>query len=102
MPHIIRLRGAWESTPVENRTHHVRNFGRPKTLDAHERVWLVCQNVPGPFAVSLNEQVVAENSDIGSFAADITDLLQARNTILFAVASTEPLGEVCIEIRETN
>jgi hypothetical protein len=99
MPHIIRLRGAWDSISVEDRTHHVRNFGRPRTLDADEQVWLVCQNIPGPVEVYLNEQVIGGNRESGSFAADITDLLQARNTILFAVASPESLGEVSIEIR---
>jgi hypothetical protein len=100
MPHIIRLRGGWESIPSEDRVHHSRNFGRPRTLDAHERVWLICQNVPGPFEVYLNGQAIGGNREMGSFAADITDLLQTRNTILFAVTSSEPLGEVCIEIRE--
>jgi hypothetical protein len=99
MPHIIRIRGAWESIPSGDCTHHSRNFGRPRTLDAHERVWLICQNVPGPVEVYLNGQAIGENREMGSFAVDITDLLQTRNIVLFAVTSSEPLGEVSIEIR---
>jgi hypothetical protein len=99
MSHIIRLRGAWESIPHEDGVNHIRSFGRPRTLDAYEQVWLVCLCVPGYFEVSLNGQALGGKHESGSFAADISDLLQARNTVCFVVTSSEPLGEVSIEIR---
>lgn len=99
MPHIIHLRGAWEITSSVDVTRHSRNFGRPRTLDENECVWLLCQSIPGPVEVYLNGQLLAGNHEAGLFAADITDLLQPRNTILFAVTSSEPLGEVSLEIR---
>jgi hypothetical protein len=97
--HRIRLRGAWETTSTADRTHHARKFGRPRTLDARERVWLVCESVPGPVEVSVNGQPVGTLAAAGPFAADITEQLRERNAVLFAVASDRPLGEVRIEIR---
>jgi hypothetical protein len=99
MPHIIRLRGAWECTSSAGITSHSRNFGRPRTLEANERVWLICRSVPGPADVFLNAEKVGENRETGSLAIDITQRLQPRNTIRFEVAADEPLGEVVIEIR---
>jgi hypothetical protein len=98
--HQIRLRGAWEITSVGPRTHHARKFGRPRTLDAHERVWLVCESVPGAVDVSVNGQTVGTLAEAGPFAADITRQLRERNVVLFAVSSDQPLGELRIEIRE--
>jgi len=99
MTHIIRLRGAWESTSSSATTHHSRKFGRPRTLEAHERVWLVCENVPGPNEVSINGKVIGGSREKGPFAVDITDVLEPRNQVLFSVDSSDPLGEVTLEIR---
>jgi hypothetical protein len=102
MPHIIRLRGAWECTSSAGITSHSRNFGRPRTLEFDERVWLICRSVPGRVDVFLNAVKVGENRDIGSLAIDITERLQPRNTIRFEVAANDPLGEVVIEIRASK
>ncbi len=98
MTHVIRLRGAWETKFHGGIAHHARNFGRPRTLDAGEQVWLVCAHLPGPGAVTLNGQVVGQVNESGPFAADVTGRLQVRNTVHFAVGSADPLGEVTIEI----
>jgi hypothetical protein len=71
-------------------------------VDVRERVWLVCQHVPGSYEAMLNGQVIGADDTGGTFAADISDRLQHRNTIVFAVASPEPLGDVWIEIRTAN
>jgi len=97
--HRIRLGPPWEVTADGATTCHSRNFGRPRTLGPGERVWLVCESVPGPVAVSVNGQVVGTPAASGPFAADVTDLLRPRNTVAFAVASGAPLGGVAIEIR---
>src|SRR5580700_9620692 len=98
MSHIIRLRGAWEITSSPGTTHHSRKFGGPRTLEAHERVWLVCESVPGPHDVTLNAQLIGGNKEKGPFSADITDFLESRNRIFFSVDSSDPLGEVSLEI----
>lgn len=97
--HSIRLRGFWEVTPGPTHTRHARNFGRPGTLGPGERVWLVCARVPGEAAVLLNGNPLPA-APAGPFAADVTDWLRPRNTVVFDVASGEPLGEVILEVRE--
>ena len=97
--HTIRLRGFWESTSDGVHTRYARNFGRPRTLDTEERVWLVCESVPGSAEVSVNGQPVGSLNQANSFAADITDTLRERNAVVFLVASCEPLGELVLEIR---
>jgi hypothetical protein len=100
MPHVIRLRGAWEVTSAVGLTIHTRNFGKPRTLESQERVWLVCQDVPGPAEVFLNGHKVAESGEAGSIAVGITEHLQPRNNLRFEVAARARLGEVSIEIRD--
>lgn len=80
-------------------TTHRRNFGRPRTLDPGERLWLVCAHVPGPGEVTLNGGKLDTFAAAGPFSADITDRLLPRNLVAFAVASGEPLGEVAVEVR---
>ena len=99
MTHIIRLRGHWESASDGARTNHTRKFGRPRTLDAGERVWLVCSALPGAAIAFVNGQIIGETTDSGPFAADITEVLQVRNEVRFAVASDAAIGEVSVEIR---
>lgn len=97
--HIIRLRGGWTSTPAGATVRHIRAFGRPRTLDCGERVWLVCSWLPGPAEVFVNGASVGRGETAGPFAADITDHLWPRNSVEFAVGGTDPLGEVTLEIR---
>jgi hypothetical protein len=97
--HRIRLRGPWEVSADGGRTRHARRFGRPRTLDAGERLWLVCTRVPGPADVLLNGTALATLPAAGPFAADVTDAMLARNEVTFVVASAELLGEVSLEVR---
>lgn len=97
--HTIRLRGAWETTHAAGITTHARKFGRPRTLDADERLWLVCSHVPGPADVLLNGNTVDTLAAAGPFALDVTDRLLPRNAVAFVVASPEPVGEVSLEVR---
>jgi len=99
MIHRIRLGPPWQLTSEQGRATHTRNFGRPRTLDAGERLWLVCERVPGAAEVSVNGELIGTLVEAGSFAADITDLLRPRNAVVFVVTSDEPLGEVWLEVR---
>src|SRR5438552_19066332 len=99
MTHRIRLGPPWQLASEGRRTSHARNFGRPRALDAAERLWLVCERVPGAAEVSVNGAVVGRLPGAGPFAADITELLHPRNAVTFAVASHDPLGEVRLEVR---
>jgi hypothetical protein len=97
--HRIRLGPPWQITSSQDRTTHTRNFGRPRTLDAGERLWLVCESVPGAAEVSLNGELIGTLAEAGPFATDITDLLRPRNAVAFVVASDEPPGSVWLEVR---
>jgi hypothetical protein len=97
--HSIRLRDFWDTSSDGVRTTHARKFGRPRTADPGERVWLVCASVPGPAEVSVNGRPVGTLAAAGPFAADVTDLLLPRNVVAFAVESDQSLGEVAVEIR---
>lgn len=99
MLHTIHLRGGWVAEATNTHTSHARNFGRPRTLDANERLWLVCQRLPGPAEVRLNAEPIGTLVDAGPFATDITDVLRSRNALTFLIASGEPLGEVWLEVR---
>ena len=96
--HTIRLGPPWQTAPTDSGTRHARKFGWPRPLDATERVWLVCEHVPGPAEVRVNGTVVAPDAN-GPFAADITALLQPRNEIVIAGAADAPLGAVALEVR---
>jgi hypothetical protein len=101
--HTIRLRGAWESAwDAEQQTQqHSRKFGRPRTLDSGERVWLVCEHVSSSVEVYLNGNRVYSAAEAGRVAVEITDRLQPRNQVQFRVANDQPLGEVALQIITT-
>lgn len=93
MTHRIRLGPPWEvSAAADGRVTHRRRFGRPRVLGPGERVWLVCESVPGPATVAVN------GTPLGSAEADITELLLPRNEVVIDAADG-PLGEVRLEIR---
>jgi hypothetical protein len=96
--HTIRLGPPWQTTPTDPGTRHARKFGWPRALDAGERLWLVCEHIPGPAEVRVNGTVVAADAS-GPFTSDITHLLQPRNEVVFAVTSEGPLGAVALEAR---
>lgn len=99
MAHRIRLGPPWVVTPADDgRTRHARNFGRPRTLDPDERVWLVCESLPAGSDVRVNgESVGAAGGEY--FAADVTHFLKPRNELVIHVAAPDPLGEVALVIR---
>ncbi|VTT96681.1 unnamed protein product [Gemmataceae bacterium] len=96
--HTIRLRGAWIAVREGDRTVHTRHFGWPRTLDPDERVWLVCDDLPGPAEIRLNDEVVATILARGPFRLDITRNGGPRNTVGFSVTSNESVGEVTLEV----
>ncbi len=98
--HRIRLGPPWEITPLDGRSLHTRRFGRPRTLDPDERVWLVCLS-PSKAEISVNGEPVGTAADNGTiFSADITNLLKHRNELRITAISTEPLAGVALEIRK--
>jgi hypothetical protein len=97
--HRIRLGPPWEVTSAGDHTRHARKFGRPRILDANERVWVVCDLVPGPATLTVNGQQVAATDAGQPVAADITQLLNPRNELVIETASAGPLGEVALEVR---
>lgn len=99
LTHSIRLGPPWQITTTAEGTRYTRKFGRPRTLDANERLWLVCECVPGKAEVHVNGAVVGTVDSAGPFAADMTPLLQQRNEAAFVVDSDAPLGLVVLEVR---
>ena len=98
--HRFRLSPPWQITPTgDGGARHARKFGRPRTLDASERLWLVCEHVPGAATVSVNGEPVAVLDTSGPVAVDVTHLLRPRNEVVIAVASDGPLGAVALEVR---
>jgi hypothetical protein len=100
--HTIRLAAPWETAATAGGMRHARKFGRPRTLDAGERLWLVCAQVPGAAAVFLNGERVATLAVPGPLAVEITPFVQVRNEVAFEVASAEPLGAVALEVRPAS
>lgn len=100
MAHRIRLRDGWETAFAEGVTRHSRKFGRPRTLDANERVWLVCEETPANAELRLNGHSIGRMEAVrGSFAIDITELLLPRNKLDICFPGEASLGPVFIEIR---
>lgn len=95
--HTIRLGPPWTVTTTDAGARHARKFGRPRTLDANERLWLVCDHVPGPAEVHLNGAHLG-TSEGGPFAADISAHLLPRNEVVVTAGPGE-LGTVRLEVR---
>ncbi|MEO2090403.1 MAG: hypothetical protein ABGY75_13030 [Gemmataceae bacterium] len=97
--HTIRLGEPWERTDVgDGRTRHRRRFGRPRTLDATERLSLSCEHLPGPSTIFVNGEKIAERSAGHGYVFDLTEHLRPRNELVIEVASPEPLGTVLLEV----
>jgi hypothetical protein len=97
--HAIRLGPPWQVTATEGGTRHARKFGRPRALESNERLWFVCEHVPGAGEVRVNGELVGATGSSGPFASDITTLLLPRNEVALTVASDAGLGAVVLEIR---
>ena len=124
-PHQIRLRGPWQAEPIDppgeprrvilpatlagcglgncRRVRFRRRFGRPRQIDAYERVWLVGEPITGRAAFQLNGRELATVDSAVPFSFPVTDLLAERNelTIDLTVASGENglSGDIALEIR---
>jgi uncharacterized protein (DUF2249 family) len=97
--HKIRLGPPWQRSVTAHGTRHARKFGSPRTLDANEQLWLVCDHIPAAAIVRLNGETVATLQSPGPIALDITPRQQPRNEVVIEVQSDAPLGEVRLEVR---
>ena len=96
--HTIRLRGAWTTATLPGGgTRHARNFGKPRTLDADECVWLV-GDVAEAGTLSVNGEVAA-SVPAGRFAVDVTHKLAERNAVWIDLPTDHPPADVAMEIR---
>lgn len=92
-PHRMTLRPPWErETLPDGRTRHRRRFGRPRTVDATETVWLV-GDASGE--VLLNGELLGACE--GRFAFEVTNRLAPRNEV--AIDTAGVLGPVAVEVR---
>lgn len=92
-PHRMTLRPPWEKQALpDGRTRHHRRFGRPRTVDDHETVWLVGE---ASGEVLLNGELLGACD--GRFAFEVTNRLNPRNEVAVDTAG-EP-GPVAVEVR---
>lgn len=113
-PHIIRLRGPWQYTPLSRldfgplpppgrvevptdwgatlgdefrgRVRYERGFASPSKLDPHERVWLVIGGADARADVGLNGQPLGTVEGYAvSSEWDITERIGPRNALSIAV-----------------
>jgi hypothetical protein len=108
-PQTVRHPCCWRDAgfgDFAGRVKHTREFGAPRRLDPHERVWLTCDRVKDEAAFLLN------GSEVGTwfgqnppFEFEITRLLQEHNRLEIVVTSTTAdggiPGDVALEIRCT-
>lgn len=97
--HSFRLGPPWQVTATGGGSRHARKFGRPRALDANERLWLVCDHIPSAAEVFVNGTAVGAADAPGPFAADITPLLRPRNEVVYALASDSAPGATSLEVR---
>ncbi|MCS6866914.1 MAG: hypothetical protein RMJ56_12955 [Gemmataceae bacterium] len=97
--HTIRLGPPWQRCATAGGMRHARKFGSPRTLDANEQLWLVCEQIPAAAILRLNGETLTTIEAAGSVALDITSRLQPRNEVLIDVQTDAPLGEVRLEVR---
>ena len=89
-PHRIRLAGFWTATPTaDGRVEYARNFGRPRTADAGETLWVVTAT---PGDVSVNGVALGHAVEVL-----VGVELQPRNRLVIVTAGQ--LGEVALEVR---
>ena len=100
MVHRIRLGPPWQVTTLEDdRSRHARRFGRPRTIDSTETVWLVVESLPMGCEVFLNE---APFDITDPFAVEITRLLNPRNEVAIHMPDGASMGAVALEIRTAS
>lgn len=98
--HRIRLAGFWEAIPLpDGQVRHSRRFGRPRTSDPMETVWVAGDPSLGPIDVTVNGEPVGRAEAGRSFAFEVTTRLAPRNVLAIVTGAGAPLGEVYVEIR---
>lgn len=95
--HTIRLRGAWTTELDGDRARHLRRFGWPTALDPHERVWLVCPELPVASTVELNGVAIGPAT-----ATDISPRLLLRNELRITTHPGAQPGDVRLEVRRAD
>ncbi|HJT35787.1 MAG TPA: hypothetical protein VJ783_27410 [Pirellulales bacterium] len=109
-PHVIRLRGPWQYTPLirfgegplpapgrvelptdwgatlgekfRGRVRYERSFNSPSNLDPHERVWLIVDGADARADVHLNGQSLGTIEGYALSAEwDITEIIGSRNLL---------------------
>ncbi len=101
--HTIRLNGFWIATPLPTGMRFTRPFGKPRTLDANETVWIV-GSLPTIGTIQVNNTILGNFAASTPFAFEITNRLASRNQIAFdLVTSTEvAIDGVVLEIRRSE
>ena len=100
MVHRIRLGPPWQVTTLDDgRSRHARRFGRPRTVDSMETVWLVVESLPKGCEVFVNEVPFVITDP---FAVEITQLLNPRNEVEFLLPVGASMGAVALEIRTAS
>lgn len=102
-PHRIRLGPPWDRLPSDSpgRARWRRRFGYPRTLDAHERTWIVWRDPMIGSALTLNGRPLGRVG-VGTFAAPVDGILQLRNELVIELPVAQIwTGEVALEIRRT-
>lgn len=99
MAHRIRLRSGWDVSERDGRIASTRHFGRPRTLDPDERVWLVWPPSPSAVDVVFNGAFLVVVPSEAVPAIDLTSHLNPRNELQLVGLTVEALGEVALEIR---
>ena len=100
--HTIRLSGGWAVTSSGGMTRYARRFGRPRTLDPNESVWVTVRDASGPGTVAVNGRPIGEIVDPSvPFAAEIRSLLQDRNELFLELRTSDDRAphDVTMEIR---
>lgn len=84
------------------RARFYRKFGRPRRLDAWERVWLIGEGVEGEAEFWINGQLIGRTEE-GAFSFPVTEAIDLRNELMAEVAVHDPTGglwgEICLEVR---
>ena len=100
--HRIRLRGGWRVERAEDGSAvFERGFGAPRTMEAAETVWLVCDCMPGNGVVQVNGRKIGDAVAGSGFAGELTGVMLPRNMVRIELtgAGGAELGEVGLEFR---
>lgn len=99
MAHSISLAAQWSRrTRDDGAAILERRFGAPRQADADQTVWLV-GTAPGDGTLAVNDVELCTLAAGHAFEAEITALLQPRNTARMLLAADAATLDVRLEIR---